>query len=137
MRYAIMLCSLALAVTLCRADLIVTPSAPKITGNKTVVTLGLKNTFAQPIESARAIVFLLDEKGKMVGQSTKWVIGGGKDAPKMAAGATNIFNFVITSAEPLTSTNLTAKVSFSRVVLEGGKLTNPSKEVTVEQSKNN
>jgi hypothetical protein len=130
-----MFCCLSLVVTLCRADLIVTPSTPKITGNKTVVTLELKNTFAQPIESARAIVFLLDEKGEMVGQSTKWVIGGGKDAPNLAAGATNVFNFVITSAEPLTSTNLTAKVSFSRLVLEGGILTNPNKAVAVEQLK--
>ena len=135
MKQAIMLCSLALAVTLCRADLIVTPSAPKITGNKTVVTLGLKNTFSQPIESARAIVFLLDEKGKMVGQSTKWGIGGSPSERGLAAGATNVFNFVITSTQPLTSTNLTAKVSFERLILEGGKLTNPNKVVTVEQLK--
>jgi hypothetical protein len=135
MKNIITLCILALLVTLCRADLIVTPSAPKIIGNKTVVTLGLKNTYAQPIESARASLFLLDEQGKMIGQSTKWVIGGGKDAPNLAAGATNVFNFVITSADPLTSTNLTAKVNFNRVVLAGGKLTNPNKEVTVEQLK--
>jgi hypothetical protein len=127
---------LTLAVALCRADLIVTPSAPKISGNKTVVVLGLKNNFSQPIESARAALFLLDDQGQMVGQSTKWVVGGGKDRPSLAAGATNVFNFVITSVKPLTSTNLTAKVSFSRVVLEGGKLANPTKEVTIEIPKN-
>jgi hypothetical protein len=113
----------------------VTPSAPKILGNKTIVALELKNTFAQPIESARAVLFLLDEHGQMVGQSTKWVIGGGKDKPALAVGATNVFNFVITSDEPLTSTNLTAKVSFSRVVLEGGKFANPNTVKTMEQSK--
>ncbi len=135
MRHAIMLSILAFANTLCRADLIVTPSAPKTTGNKTIVTLGLKNTYAQPIESARATLFLLDEQGKMIGLSTKWVIGGERGATNLAAGATNVFNFVITSADPLTSTNLTAKVSFNRMVLEGGRLTNPNKEVTVEPLK--
>jgi hypothetical protein len=134
-KHSITLCILSLAVILCHADLIVTPCTPKTTGNKTVVTLGLKNTFTQPIESARAILFLLDEKGEMVGQSTKWVIGGSQNRPGLAAGATNVFNFVITSAEPLTSTNLTAKVSFTRVVLEGGKLANPNTVITAEQQK--
>jgi hypothetical protein len=35
---------------------------------------------------------------------------------------TNAFHFVVTADKPFTTTNLTAKVSFSRVVLEGGKL---------------
>jgi hypothetical protein len=86
------------------------------------VPLALKNNFAEKIESARAAVFLLDPQGKMVGRSTKWVIGGSEDRPGLAAGATNAFHFVITSNKPFTTTNLTAKVSFNRVVLEGGKL---------------
>ena len=41
------------------------------------------------------------------------------------------FNFVITSSQPFTTTNLTARVNFSRVVLEGGKLADVNKSVNV------
>jgi hypothetical protein len=57
----------------------------------------------------------------MIGQSTKWVIGGIKDRPALQPKSSTIFNFVITSPQPWTMTNLTAKVSFSRIVLDGGK----------------
>jgi predicted anti-sigma-YlaC factor YlaD len=50
--------------------------------------------------------------------------------PLLAAGATNVFNFVVTASKPFTRTNLTAKVTFSRVVLEGGKLADVAKQVT-------
>jgi hypothetical protein len=96
-----------------QAQLAVTVSLPKVTGNKAVVALGLKNSFSQSVESARATVILLDAKGKMVGQSAKWVIGGTEDKPGLAAGGTNTFNFVITAAHPLTTTNLTARLQFS------------------------
>src|SRR6266536_824058 len=105
-----------------QAQLAVTVSRPKVVGQKAVVPLAMKNGLSDKIESARAVVFLLDEQGKMVGQSTRWVIGGTKDKPGLAAGATNAFHFVITSEKPFTNTNLAAKISFNRVVLEGGKL---------------
>jgi hypothetical protein len=38
------------------------------------VSLEMKNHFNQGVASARAAVLLLDEQGKMVGQSAKWVI---------------------------------------------------------------
>jgi hypothetical protein len=50
-----------------RADLTVKVSDPKRTGDKVVIKLEMKNTFAEKIESARAVVFLLDEQGKVVG----------------------------------------------------------------------
>ena len=53
--------------------------------------------------------------------------------PGFAAGATNAFHFVIASDKPFPTTNLTAKVSFSRVVLEGGKVADVSKSVQIEQ----
>lgn len=114
-----------------QAQFAVTVSPPKITGNKAVVPLAMKNGFAEPIESARAVCFILDDQGKMVGQATQWVIGAGRDKSPLAPGATNAFNFVVAAARPFTTTNLTAKVSFSRVVLEGGKLADASKEVVV------
>jgi hypothetical protein len=47
--------------------------------------LELKNTFTNNIESARAVVFLLDDQGKMVGQAAHWIIGGTKAKPGLAA----------------------------------------------------
>ena len=112
------------------AQLTVNVAAPKVTGSKTVVKLDLKNGFHEIIESARAACFVMDEQGKVVGQSTKWVIGGSKPKQDLPPGATATFNFVIPT-ERAASTNLTAKVSFSRVILEGGKLADPIKEVTI------
>jgi hypothetical protein len=119
-----------LCATTVQAQLIVTVPATKIEGQKALVLLQMKNEFSQKIESARASVFLLDKKGKMVGQSTKWVIGGTKGRPSLEPGATNSLFFVITSDKPL-GTNLTANVNFNRVVLEGGKLADPTKDVVI------
>jgi len=129
MKLALMLLFAALAA---QAQLAVTVSPPKVTGQKAIVPLSMKNNFPEKIESARAVVFLLDDQGKMVGQSTKWVIGGTKDRLALPAGATNAFHFVIASVEPFTSTNLTAKVQFNRVLLEGGKVADVSKDVKVK-----
>lgn len=120
------------------AQLTVTVSPPQVTGDKAIVPLGLKNTFNQGITAARAAVLLLDEQGKMVGQSAKWVIGGAMqpnpgDKSALAAGGTNTFNFVITATKPFTSTNLTAKVVFNRLLLEGGKPADVTKEVVITQ----
>ena len=58
-----------------------------------------------------------------------------KDKPGLAAGATNVFHFVIPLAEgnsrQFGSTNLAAKIQFNRVVLEGGKLADVTKDVSV------
>ena len=109
------------------AQLAVTVAPPKIVGKKAVVPLAIRNGFSTKIESARAVVFLLNEQGKMLGQSTRWVIGGSQDKPGLAAGATNAFHFVIAGDKPFATTNLTAKVTFSRVILEGGKISDVSK----------
>src|SRR6266566_4698914 len=123
---ALLLCPLPAS-----AQLAVTVSPGKVTGQKAIVPLTMENNFAQKIESARAAVFLLDEQGKMIGHATRWVIGGTGDKAGLASGATNAFNFVVVGARPFTSTNLTAKVSFSRLVLEGGKLADAARQVTV------
>jgi len=112
-------------------QLSVAVSPVKVSGQKAVVPLAMKNGFAEKIESARAVCFVLDEKGKMVGQATRWVIGG-SNTNGLAAGATNAFHFVIAASKPLTTTNLTARVQFSRVILEGGKLVDVQKEVQVK-----
>jgi hypothetical protein len=115
------------------AQLAVTVSPPKIEANRAVVPLVMKNNFTEKVESARAIVFLLDDQGRVIGQSTKWVIGGSSNKPGLPAGGTNAFFFVIQIAKPFTTTDLTSKVTFSRVVLEGGKLADAAKVSVFER----
>jgi hypothetical protein len=127
----LILAALCLCVSAASAQLAVTISPVKAAASKAVVPLEMKNSFAEKIESARASVFLVDQDGKIVGQATRWVIGGSKDKPGLAPGATNVFNFVIATDQPATTTNLTAKVSFNRVILEGGRAADVTKEVIV------
>ena len=116
---------------LAAAQLAVTVSPVKGTGSKAVIRLAMKNNFAEEVESARAVVFLLDDQGKVIGQSTKWVIGGTKERPPLEPAKEATYNFVIAASQPFTTTNLTAKVTFSRVVLAGGKLADASTAVSV------
>ena len=111
------------------AQLAVTVSPPKTAGSKTVVKLEMKNAFTNGIESARAVCFLVDEHGKVLGHSTKWVVGSSAAKSSLAPGATIFFNFVFTADTPYNTTNLTAKVTFNRVILDGGKLADPTKVV--------
>jgi hypothetical protein len=127
-----LLAALLLCPLLATAQLAVTVAPPKVVGQKAVVQLKMKNQLAAKVESARAVCFLLDEQGRMVGQSTKWVIGGSQDKAGLAAAASRTFNFVVSSPQPWTTTNLTAKISFSRVVLSGGKLADVQRDVTVK-----
>ena len=113
------------------AQLTVVVSPPRITGTKAMVPLSISNGLSEKVESARAAVFLVDQDGKMIAQGTQWVIGGDKDKTGLAAGATNIFHFVVTTDKPITTTNLTAKVNINRVVLEGGKLADLRRDVNV------
>ena len=114
------ICLALLCAVTATAQLAVTVLPVKVIGQKAVVQIAMKNDLAENVESARAVCFLLDDKGKMAGQSTKWVIGQNKIG--LESGATNTFNFVITSPQPFITTNLTAKVSFTRIILTGGRL---------------
>jgi hypothetical protein len=59
----------------------------------------------------------------------------GQNKTGLAPKGETTFNFVITSPQAFTTTNLTAKISFSRVVLDGGKLADLTKAVTKMSSK--
>jgi hypothetical protein len=120
---------LLLCPLLATAQLAVTVTPPKVTGQKAIVQLKMKNNLADTVKSARAVCFLLDDHGQMVGQSTKWVIG--QNHASLEPKAETTFNFVVTSPQPFTTTNLTAKVSFSRVILDGDKLADVTKAVSV------
>lgn len=115
----------------CHAQLNVTVSPVKVVGQKAIVPLAFKNNLSEKIESARAAVFLFDEQGKMISQATKWVIEENGNKTGLPAGATNSFFFVVTADKPFLTTNLTAKVTFSRVVLQNGKLADTTKDVVV------
>lgn len=114
---------------LATAQLVVTVTPPKVVGQKAFVELKMRNSLAAKVESARAVCFLLDDQGKLAGQSTKWVIGQNHIGLEPKGEAT--FNFVIASPQLWTATNLTAKVSFNRVVLDGGKLADVKQTVIV------
>jgi hypothetical protein len=114
------------------SQLVVTVSSPKVTGQKAVVPLALKNGLGKKVDSARAVVFLSDEEGKMVGQGTQWILGGGQNKPGLRSGGSNTFHFVITSDKPFATSNLVAKVNFSRILLEGGRQADVKKDVIVE-----
>ena len=126
---------LAVCVT-ARAELSVKVAAPKSTGNKVLVNLEMENTFTNTVQSARAEVFLFDAQGKVIGRSSRWLIGGSLRMPvpantPLAPQAKESFNFVVTTPKPVPSTNLTAMVTLSRVILDGGKLANPVKDVKI------
>jgi hypothetical protein len=121
---------LLLGVANASAQLAVSIAPVKFAGQKAVVPLTLSNGLPQQIESARAVCFLLDEQGKMVGQSTKWIIGGSQ-TNGLPAGATNRFYFVITSPTGFGTTNLSTRLSFTRLVLQGGKPANPTRDISI------
>jgi len=123
---AVLLCPL-----LASAQLAVSVTPPKVVGQKAVVQLKMKNNFGDAVESARAVVFLLDDRGELIGQATKWVIGGSQGKAGLAAAASRTFNFVVSSPQPWPTTNLTAKISFSRVILNGGKLADVQRDVSL------
>jgi len=131
----ILFCLALLCPTLAAAQFAVTVSPVKITGQKAVVSLAMTNHLAESLESARALCFLLDGQGKMIGQSAKWVVGGSKDRPALEPKSGTTFNFVITSPQPFITTNLTAQVSFSRLVLDGRKFANPKTDVQIQNRK--
>jgi len=113
--------------TFVSAALVVQVDPPKTTGSKVIVKLDLQNTYTNKIQSVRAAAFLLNDQGKVVGQSTSWIIGGGKDKPPLESNAKTTYNFVVTTDKPFTK----AKLLVERIVLENGKLANALKDVQI------
>ena len=122
-------CVLLAGVVSARCELSIKVDEPRSTGSKAIVKLTMKNTYTNAVESARAVVFLVDEKGKVVGQRAEWVIGGTREKPGLAAGGTAVFNLVITADQPVKTT----RVSFTRIILEGGKVVEPGKGFQIEK----
>src|SRR6266704_4868551 len=118
MKYSIKLSYVILGLLttgdMARAALTLKVAEPKTYGQKTIVKMDLRNTFTNTIESALAVVFLLDDNGKTVGQETRWIIGGTKDRPPLAPDAKTTFNFVVQASKPFTKTKVTVTRRFWR-----------------------
>jgi len=132
MKYSIKLSYVILGLLttgdMAQAALTLKVEEPKTHGQKTILKMDLRNTFTNRIESARVVVFLLDDNGKVVGQETRWIIGGTKDRPPLGPEAKTTFNFVVQASKPFTKT----KVTITRLVLEGGKLADVNKDVEIQ-----
>jgi hypothetical protein len=63
----------------------------------------------------------------VVGQSTSWIIGGGKDKPALESNAKTTYNFVVPTDKPFTKT----KLMVERILLENGKLANTLTDVQI------
>lgn len=126
MRY-LFLAAMLLCAASAGAQLAVNVLPVQVFGQKAVVQLKMKNNLADKVESARAACFLMDGQGKVIGQATKWVIG--KSGLESKSQVT--FNFVVSSRAPFTTTNLTARVTFSRVNLDSGPVADVAHEVVV------
>ncbi len=111
------------------ASLLVTADEPRSTGNKAVVKLTMQNTYTNTVASARAAVFLLDDNGKVVGQTAQWVIGGTKDKPALAPGGSSVYYVTVPADKPFKKT----KVMFTRIILEGGKVIEAGKGFELKQ----
>jgi hypothetical protein len=109
------------------AALVVQVAPPRTAGSKIIVKLNLQNTYSEKIQSVRAVVFLLNDQGKVVGQSTSWIIGGSKDKPSLESNAKTTYNFIIATDKPFTKTKLIVE----RILLANGKLANALKETQI------
>lgn len=112
-------------------EVALTPS-DESTANKTIVTLTAKNSFSQPVDSARAWVFALDETGAVVGQKSAWIISKNQSASESSssltvldAGETAEITMSIDTERRATAT----KVTFTKIVLADGSRVNPHKQV--------
>jgi hypothetical protein len=96
--------------------------------NKAIVTLSAKNTFPQPIRSAKAWVFAMDADGKVVGHQSSWIIapaGNGQSTSGLDADAESEFNIVLNTERNMVS----SKVTFTKIILADGTSVDPKKHV--------
>lgn len=112
-----------------RASLSVKMDDPKSVDNKTVIKLTMVNTYSNTVESARVALFLVDEKGKVVGQRAEWVIGGTKDKPALPPQGTATYYFNVPTDKAFQKAN----VIFTRIILEGGEVIQAGKGFQLEK----
>ncbi len=80
------------------------------------------NGFEQGVKDARAWVFLLDAEGKVLGSRAHWIVGGTAEGREpLASQASDEFLVAVETKVPPVS----AKVIFSKIILEDGTSINP------------
>jgi len=109
-----LLVSLILAPSSNNAALTIDVAAPKVTGQKAVIEVAMKNTYAQKIESAKATIFLMDAAGKVLSQKSGWMIGGSTNRPPLAPDHQSKYYFVLPAGVTFRKANL----MLNRVVLD-------------------
>lgn len=112
------------------AALVVKVAPPKNTGSKAIVKLDLQNTYSEKIQSVRAVMFLLDDQGKVAGQGTRWIIGGSNTKSALEPSARTTYNFVVAIDKPFTKT----KLLVTCILLDGGKSGNVQKDVQIQDA---
>lgn len=132
MKIKLLLLSLLLSCSLQAEFEVSLKTTEDSTPEKSIVSLTTKNSFSQPIKSARVWVFALDESGSVVGQKSAWIIskehrdrGDRSCLPSLDAGETAEIKMAIDTERPAAST----KVTFTKIVLADGSLINPHKQV--------
>ena len=132
LRTIVMLGCLVGLVAAAHATLVIKPEPVQVTGQTAIVKLELKNTFTNAVESARAAVFVSDENGKVVGQATRWIVGGTADRPALEPDKETAFHFVVPLSGEF-STNLQVRILPSRLIFKGGRMGNPAKDFQIVQ----
>ena len=101
------------------------------TPGKVVVKIELQNQLSSPVESARAYLFLLDEKGKVQGRKSEWVINATRRPGPLGAGEKRLWHFVLNRAD---AEFQRVQFGFSRLILEGGRVVDAKSNSRVESS---
>jgi hypothetical protein len=131
--------TLLLAVAAClihmsaSAQISITVGTPKIARQTAIVPLSIKNNLKEPVVSARAVMFLLDSQGKVIGQANRFIIGGDTNHPPLLVGTTNAYHFAIpTSGKPFVTNRLTVTNVRLAAISIGGGQTHPSELTTFD-----
>ena len=121
--WLIVLVALMLSPAVAQATLAVQVEEPNWTGSQAFVRISMRNTGTNSVQSARAVMFLFDDQGKVLGQRAAWVIGGTKEKPGLAPAATARHFFVIPTDKAVKKT----KVTFTRIILDNGRILDAGK----------
>lgn len=102
-------------------------SQPEVIANaagRAAVEFKMENKLVAPIQGARAWVFLMGDDGKVVGNHAQWVVSQDKNNI-LPAGETQTYKIAMLVQGEVSS----AKVVFSRIILEDGSTPDPRKLV--------
>ena len=113
---------------LARATLEVNVAKPQVYTKMAVIKMELHNTFTNQIQSTQAVVFLMDDAGKVVGQKSRWIFGGPEKRPGLEPDSRTSFFFVIPEEKPFAK----AKVLVTRIIFDDGKTANPVRDVKIQ-----